>query len=95
MIDEKELKELQEYAEYLEKRRQQIQALFDFKVEEYILDEIIDRENSTINDNIITLIRFAQVNNRLTEEQAKILINSIYKAKGIGENKKWELLKFF
>lgn len=81
MINKEEIKKMQEYAEYLEKRKKEIQSLFDFKIESYIIEEIVYRENSVINDNIIALIRLAQSNNRLTEEQAEILIKSIDIAK--------------
>ena len=81
MINEEEIKKMQEYVEYLEKRKKEIQSLFDFEVESYIIEEIVYRENSVINDNIIALIRLAQSNNRLIEEQAEILIKSIDIAK--------------
>lgn len=48
-----------------------IQSLFDFAIPNYILDEIIEQENSTCKDNLYYLINCAVMNNRITLENAK------------------------
>lgn len=54
-----------------------IQACFDFTIPNYILDEIIELENSSCKDNLYYLINCAVLNNRITLENAK-KIREIY-----------------
>ena len=49
----------------------EVQAHFDFAIPNYILDEIIEQENSSCKNNLYCLINCAVMNNRITLENAK------------------------
>lgn len=53
------------------KKASEIQSRFDFVIPNYILDEIIEQENSSYKDNLYYLINCAVMNNRITIENAK------------------------
>lgn len=53
------------------KKASEIQSHFDFVIPNYILDEIIELENSTYKDNLYCLINCAVMNSRITLENAK------------------------
>lgn len=53
------------------KKASEIQARFDFVIPNYILDEIIEQEDSAYKDNLYYLINCAVMNNRITIENAK------------------------
>lgn len=54
-------------------RASEIQTKFDFVLPDYIIDEIIENENSKSFLNLHYLINCAVVNNRITENNAKLL----------------------
>jgi hypothetical protein len=53
------------------KKASEIQSHFDFSIPNYILDEIIEHEDSTYKDNLYYLINCAVMNSRITLENAK------------------------
>lgn len=53
------------------KKASEIQSRFDFAIPNYILDEIIEQENSSYKENLYYLINCAVMNNRITIENAK------------------------
>lgn len=54
-----------------QQKASEIQSRFDFVIPNYILDEIIEHENSNYKDNLYYLINCAVMNNRITIENAK------------------------
>ena len=54
-----------------------IQSHFDFAIPNYILDEIIEHEDSIFKDNLYYLINCAVMNNRITPANAR-KIREIY-----------------
>lgn len=53
------------------KKASEVQSRFDFAIPNYIIDEIIEQENSTYKDNLYCLINCAVMNDRMTAENAK------------------------
>jgi len=53
------------------KKACEIQSHFDFAIPNYILDEIIELEDSTYKDNLYFLINCAVMNSRITLENAR------------------------
>ena len=78
-VDDTDLSEknrmLKEYLNFLANERKKIQDKFKFDIPTYILDEIIESKNRHRKENINALINLAKVNERVTDEQAKILKN--------------------
>ena len=55
------------------KKANKIQSSFDFHIPDYIIDEIIESEDSKSFVNLHYLINCALVNERISEDNAKIL----------------------
>lgn len=53
------------------KKASEVQARFNFTIPNYILDEIIEQENSSYKDNLYCLINCAVMNHSITSENAK------------------------
>lgn len=71
------VKSLETIIKNREELSNKIQSQFDFKVPNYILDEIIDRQETKSYNNLYALLGLAIFNNRITKEQAN-KIKSIY-----------------
>lgn len=65
--------EMPEEVKIWNQKASKIQSYFDFAIPNYILDEIIEHENSAYKDNLYYLINCAVINNRITLENAKRL----------------------
>ena len=69
--------EMPEEVKIWKQKASKIQSHFDFTIPNYILDEIIEHEDSVCKDNLYYLINCAVINNRITLENAK-KIREIY-----------------
>lgn len=69
--------EMPEEVKIWKQKASKIQSRFDFAIPNYILDEIIEHEDSTCKDNLYYLINCAVMNNRISLENAK-RIREIY-----------------
>ena len=69
--------EMPEEVKIWNQKASKIQSHFDFAIPNYILDEIIEHEDSVCKDNLYYLINCAVINNRITLENAK-KIREIY-----------------
>ena len=63
--------EMPEEVKIWKQKASKIQSRFDFAIPNYILDEIIEHEDSTCKDNLYYLINCAVMNNRITLENAR------------------------
>ncbi|MBP3596890.1 MAG: hypothetical protein J6J60_05790 [Clostridia bacterium] len=64
---------LKQKIELLERERKKIQDNFEFKIPNYVLDEIIESKGRILKGNLNAIINLARVNDRLTLEEADIL----------------------
>lgn len=55
------------------KRGEEIQRKYTFEIPDYVLHEIVEKEERNSNDNIIALINLATINNKISLENSKIL----------------------
>lgn len=55
------------------KRGEKIQRKYTFEIPDYVLHEIVEKEERNSNDNIIALINLATINNKISLENSKIL----------------------
>lgn len=69
-----EMKRAKEIIERRNKVTNVIQGEFSFLVPDYVIDDIADGENF---EHICLMINLAESNNRITEENAKILKNRL------------------
>lgn len=68
----------------IEKRGKEIQRKYNFKIPDYVLHEIVEKEGENSSNSIIALINLAKVNDRLLPEDADILRKEV-KSKKIYE----------
>ena len=64
------LEELQEIINNRKIKANEIQSNFSFVIPEYLIDEIIEKENAKNYGNLHALINLATLNGRITEENA-------------------------
>lgn len=67
------LKEIQSTINNWNKKFKKIQSNFSFKLPNYIVDEIIDNEDSNDFSNLHYLINCAVINGRITENHGKMI----------------------
>ena len=73
---QKNLKDLQNAINNWNTKFKNIQSNFSFKLPNYIVDEIIDNEDSKDFSNLHYLINCAVINGRISESHGKMLKNS-------------------
>lgn len=71
--DYDELANIQQKLEIWNEKAKKIQNNFDFHIPDYIIDEIIQNETSKSFVNLHYLINCALVNNKISENNAKLL----------------------
>ncbi len=72
LLKKEELERILKLEERIAKRGKEIQRKYTFEIPDYVLHEIVEKEENS-NDNIIALINLATVNNKILLENAKIL----------------------
>lgn len=73
LLKKEELERILKLEERIAKRGKEIQRKYTFEIPDYVLHEIVEKEEENSNDNIIALINLATVNNKILLENAKIL----------------------
>lgn len=72
-----ELEKMLNLERRISKRGEKIQRKYTFEIPDYVLHEIVEKEERNNNDNIITLINLAIINNKISLENSKVLKKDI------------------